>query len=81
MWLHSWFLIFYFFPMKCKLFFFFFVSGHKTRRVIRSVLQTFLGERAFAALGNSSDIKRATRVKKLFMWVSSELLSIQDFKI
>lgn len=59
----------------------FFVSGHKTRRVIRSVLQTFWGKHAFAALGNSSDIKRVTRVKKLFMWVRSELLSIQDFKI
>ena len=67
---------FFVFKWKTNIFLF---SGCKTRTVIRSVLQTHLGERAFAPLGNS--FNRATHMKKLFMWVCSELLLIHDFKI
>lgn len=67
---------YFFFQWKTNTFLF---SGYKTRRVIRSALQTHLGERAFAPLGNS--FNTATHMKKLLMWVCSELLSIRDFKI
>lgn len=68
--------VLFFFSMKDK---FSSLLDIKTRTVIRSVSQTHLSKHAFAPLGNS--FNRATHMKKLFMWVCSELLLIHDFKI
>lgn len=64
-----------FFQWKTNIFL---LSGYKIRAVIRSILQTHLGEHAFAPLNGS--FNRATHMKKLFVWVCSKLLSIHDFK-
>lgn len=69
-------LYFFVFQWKTNIFLF---SGYKERTVIRSVLQTHLGECAFTPLGNS--FNRATHMKKPFMWVCSELWLIRDFEI